>query len=85
MRETLNDRPHATVRTFADGRDLLRMTLVDMEALATDTGLAEGPFKTTFGTGYGEPYCPPQVFGTTREGTVVWCWEREKDRLEGGE
>lgn len=34
----------------------------------------DGPFKDSFGDGYGEPYNPDrQVFGTLKDGRVVYA------------
>ena len=35
---------------------------------------ADGPFRESFGDGYGEPYNPKrQAFGRLKDDTVVWC------------
>jgi len=45
-----------------------------------DDGFVDGPFRDTFGDGYGEPYNPHrQAFGMLKDGRGVYC-ELNKDR-----
>ena len=46
----------------------------EFDRLCEDGQFSDGPFKSGFGDGHGEPYNPyRQAFGTLKDGRVVYC------------
>lgn len=52
----------------------LELSKEEFDRLSRDYNFAEGPFKESFGDGYGEPYNPwRQAFGITEDNRGVYC------------
>lgn len=54
--------------------DAVLLTKAAFDKKASDGEFADGPFRDSFGDGYGEPYNPfRQAFGKLKNGMLVFC------------
>lgn len=64
--------------------DHIELTREDFDALALRKLFADGPWKDTFGDGYGEPYNPNRwLFGTLKDGRRVKARYGTQDQGKG--
>lgn len=66
--------PGGHCATWLRGRKAVQLPKAEFDRLAKAVGFIEGPFRDTFGDGYGEPYNPNrQAFGRLRDGRLVFA------------
>jgi hypothetical protein len=69
--------PRNGCRGWQVSNDVDRMeelSLDEFHQLMRDSRFTKGPFKDSFGDGYGEPYNPQrQVFGQLKDGRFVYA------------
>lgn len=55
----------------------VELSKAELDKLLDAGEFVDGPFLSTFGNGYGEPYNPNrQAGGTLKDGRIVWAWVR---------
>jgi len=77
---------HKERTMIQDFKEESELTKAEFDQLCLTSKIVIGPFKESFGSGYGEPYNPyRRVYGNLDGGRFVWAWLRKPNTKRSAE